>query len=557
MLRSVVLFLILYALAVNAQDTEYSSPLNIPLLLSGNFCELRSDHFHSGIDIKTEGHEGLPVFAVEDGYISRVKVSAVGYGKAIYITHPNNKVTVYAHLHSFTGILADSVEALQYSRKSFEVELFPDKKLFPVKRNQQIAWSGNSGGSESPHLHFEIRDEKSEEPLNPLLNGWKIEDSVNPVINSLVLYSYRGGLFLLDTIIDFNHENKKRHFNDSIFINADTVALAFSAVDSMNDLKPSSLGIYSAVLLNGADTIYQYAFNRMNFNESRNVNAHVDYELLKSSQMESERCYTVSGNKFKVFGKAGPGFIPLKPDSVTKITLVVSDANGNASKKLFCIKNERTIKKAKMVHKEDIIYYPNKQFMLKSNGVTISFPEEAFFENIKRVSLKVIAAKDHKFSIFHIEPDGIAMKKMYSIKIDVPNRLLTLKEKLLIVKISKHGEITSIGGEFADGMIATNSWSFGGFSLAVDTVPPLISDCQLASDTIFNCRKLSIHLEDKLSGIKSYEGKINGQWALFEYDVKNNSIIYWLKEGEHHMDVEINSSDKKGNRTNFRKTINN
>ena len=355
-------FFLLSVLQVMGQQVKYASPLNIPLRLSGNFCEVRTDHFHSGIDIKTNGREGQPVFAVDDGYVSRVKISAVGYGKAIYITHSDHCVTVYGHLHSFMGALADSLESKQYARKSFEIEWFPDSSYFPVKRGQQIAWSGNSGGSESPHLHFEIRDEFTEEPLNPLLNGWTVNDTIAPIIQNVSIYNYSDGRYFFDNNYPVD-KIESIGSNDTLFVNSDTVALSFVMNDEMNDSVSSSLGIYSVLLLNGTDSVYHYSFNRMNFNETRNVNGYIDYSKKENQKEIFLRCFALPGNRFSAFKNAGKGLIYIKQGETVHLKLLVSDANQNISKLELNFKgiavDDSTLKGDSFIH------YPNKNYEIQ------------------------------------------------------------------------------------------------------------------------------------------------------------------------------------------------
>ena len=167
---------------------QYSLPIDIPIFLSGTFGELRSSNIHAGIDIKTQGREGFPLKAVSDGYVSRVKISTTGYGKVIYINHPDGKTSVYAHLKKFSAPIVHEVRKKQYTTQSYEVELFFEPSELQVSKNEIIGFSGNTGGSSGPHLHFELRETKTQKPINPLLSHYNIEDSVRPVIHSLIAY---------------------------------------------------------------------------------------------------------------------------------------------------------------------------------------------------------------------------------------------------------------------------------------------------------------------------------------------------------------------------------
>ena len=162
------LFFISVSMAQNSYPQDYfQSPLEIPLILSGTFAELRSNHFHSGLDIKTQQQSGLKVMAAASGFVSRIKVSHFGYGKALYITHPNGYTTVYAHLQNFNPEIDAYIKHRQYKNESYEIELFPKAGELLVNNGDIVAYSGNTGGSGGPHLHFEIRN-KQEHPMNPM-----------------------------------------------------------------------------------------------------------------------------------------------------------------------------------------------------------------------------------------------------------------------------------------------------------------------------------------------------------------------------------------------------
>ena len=185
----VLILLILLYINTNGQnDIEFAKPVDFPITLSGSFAELRSNHFHAGIDIKTYGQIGKKVFAIEDGFIARIKVAGGGYGHALYIQHPNGYTSVYAHLEGFNQEISAFVKEEQYIKQSFEVNLFPDREKFKVKKGQLIAFTGNTGGSNGPHLHFEIRKTKNQHPVNPLFFDFGVKDNTNPRINSIAIY---------------------------------------------------------------------------------------------------------------------------------------------------------------------------------------------------------------------------------------------------------------------------------------------------------------------------------------------------------------------------------
>ena len=207
-----LLFIALLVGIMNVQAQHYPvnyfiTPMDTPLYLSAPFGSLRDNHFHSGMDIRTFEKEGLPVYAVADGYVSRIKVSAVGYGKAVYINHPNGYTSVYAHLLKYEGAIANHIKSIHYLEQKFELDNFPTKDLIKIKKGEIIGWSGNSGGSTGPHLHFEIRDTKREESINPQLFGIPGVDLFKPTLKRLVIYALNNNRPVVQHNIAINDNN--------------------------------------------------------------------------------------------------------------------------------------------------------------------------------------------------------------------------------------------------------------------------------------------------------------------------------------------------------------
>ena len=279
--------------------TIFNSPLNIPLLLSANFGELRVDHFHSGVDIKTQGTTGKEVVAAADGYIYRISVSPAGFGNALYLRHPSGYSTVYGHLDRFTSQIEEYVKNHQYKNKSFEVTLFPDKDEFPVKQGQLIAYSGNSGGSGGPHLHFEIRKSTNEKPINPLLFNFGIVDNIKPIIEKLEIYPLNK-----HTLINNKNSAKKINVSGShgsYFVPSENeISISgpagFGIKDyDMLDGSPNKCGVYSIELFIDSMSIFKYIMDGFPFTDSRYVNSHIDYETYMKENIYIERTFVLPG----------------------------------------------------------------------------------------------------------------------------------------------------------------------------------------------------------------------------------------------------------------------
>ncbi|MFM7015241.1 MAG: M23 family metallopeptidase, partial [Bacteroidota bacterium] len=304
---------------------SFISPVNIPISLAGNFCEIRPNHFHSGIDIRTNGKEGLPIFTIGNGYVSRIKVSPTGFGRVVYINHPEGYTSVYAHLSSFNAALSALVDSIQRANESYDMEFFPDAKMFPVFQGDTIGFSGNSGSSSSPHLHFEIRDLKSEEPLNPLafLN---YQDSIAPLINQIravkVIDKYQ--YLVLDTL-------NKQINSDSIIINPLAAGKYYFEIKG-TDNGDDSYGNYYSILVRtiASDTLYATSYDRFNFDETRLVNASINYASLVNNKSEWIRLYKLPVNNASLFKNTKSNYLLLE-NKIQTVIITVNDFNGNAT----------------------------------------------------------------------------------------------------------------------------------------------------------------------------------------------------------------------------------
>lgn len=536
-----------------AQDSRlnnyYQPPLTIPLSLSGNFCEIRTNHFHAGIDIRTAGKEGLPVLAAAAGYVSRIKVSIVGYGKALYITHPNGTVTVYGHLRQFADSIRKYVEEKQYAAHKFEIELFPDSTQFAIKQGEQIAWSGNSGGSEAPHLHFEIRDRYSEEPLNPLLLGLQVNDSVFPVLTAIALYEKKSGTYKRVSLEIVNA------LNDSVYAVNDTIRisnnnkecyLSFSAYDKAFVLDSNDVGIYAATLMNGFDTLYYYQYDRFNFTDSRYVNAHIDYEAKINHKIVLERCYRLPGDSFPEFMNSGNGIILLTDDTPVNLKLIVKDFAGHASTLLLEIAKDNIINNDSL--KQELLPF-NKEHVLKSANALLKIPKGNLYENLVTKELDESEAYTFYSPVIKVFDKTIPLHKSAELSIRCPKILSNLQPKILIASVNDQNKITgAIGGKLNDGWVKANIRSFGKFVVTVDTLPPVINQMQLFIDSVCQCIVLTSKLTDDLSGIETYNGYVDNKWVVMEYDLKSDRLLYYFKTetmGPHQLTIE--AADAKQN----------
>jgi hypothetical protein len=574
---------LLNALVSKAQEypkNYFSPPLDTPLIITGTFGEIRENHFHSGIDLSTNEQEGVPVMAAAVGYVSRIKVAPDGYGKAVYITHPNGYVTVYGHLQKFAGPLYLHVYEYQYQNKTFEFDIFPEKNKFPVNQRDIIGYSGSSGSAEGPHLHFEIRDEKTEEPINPMLFNIRVKDNTPPQIMNVRIYPLNdnGILFEADTAITYwvqkDSTNTRNILNTSGNANVyGNISFGFSAVDYPDSIynEPDSslenesdyeyepnelprLGIYSSELYVDNVLTYSSRFDRFNFNDTRLVNAHIDYLSKKRDFLTIERCHRLTGNNLSFYGGLSEnGFSFFGQDALHEIRIVVKDFNGNQSEIKFDVEAYYSLneKIEREISIDGFLVSTSSGLAITKSKYELAIPEGAVFQNFY---FQEYTYKNSGFlsDVYRIGDPYEALRTPFTIGLK-PNVELEdrLKSKAVIVRIDDYGELKSCGGEWNEKFLKAQSNYFGDFSIALDTIVPVVEKYYVPADmNNMYGGEVRILVKDELSGIKSYEGMIDGKWHLFEYDKKSDLLIAnvdtYASGAEH--TIEITVTDKMGNK---------
>ena len=280
-----ILFVLLFLSAILLSNSQmaypkdyFRKPLDIPLILSGTFGELRSNHFHSGLDIKTQKRTGLKILASAEGYVSRIKISHWGYGKALYITHPNGYTTVYGHLKKFSPEIEEYVKKRQYEKESFVIQLFPKSDELKVEKGELIAFSGNSGSSGGPHLHYEIRDANAK-PINPMYFGIDIADTKKPEVRAGVVYSF-GDTSHVNQSNSIKNLVLKKQTDGSLLANKitayGTIGFGINAIDRQDGALNHN-GIFDLEMKVNGTTVYHHSVNTFSFSESRYINSLVDF----------------------------------------------------------------------------------------------------------------------------------------------------------------------------------------------------------------------------------------------------------------------------------------
>ena len=550
-----ILLIIIYIIPwiINSQEkypkNYFSKPVEIPLILSGNFGESRTNHFHSGIDIKTQSKEGLNIISSANGYVSRIKIAHGGFGKALYIDHYNGFTTVYGHLKKFNKEIEDYIKKIQYKRQSYEVDIYLNKNTINLKKNQIIAYSGNTGSSSGPHLHYEIRNTSNQKPLNPLLFGMDVKDTRRPEIKGLFVYTNIDDNF--DKIIP--KKLKLKRINDSVFrtntINIKgKIGFGINVIDKQ-DLANNKNGVHKISTYLNKKLINSINFDGFLFEESILINTLIDYQHYINNNERILKLFKTSGNKLSFYKNPNNGLVD-EIRSSSEFKIQVSDIKKNNIYILIPINNEKNIIEKKIEKKSNVFYNKliddNFEFNFKINKYKINIPKNTFLKN---TDLLIDLIKD---SLKIINPNVPVFK---NIKIIFPND--NNKKGNYLANLDKNKNESFITSKLdSKNNFETKTKKLGTFFIKNDSISPSIKSLSFKKgDWISNKNYIKFKILDKESGIKTYKGTINGKWVLFEYEYKKNQISYefdkyYTKKSMN--EVEITVEDMVGNKKIFK-----
>jgi len=549
-------------------------PIKIEMVLAGNFCEMRSNHFHTGLDIKTNNTEGYRLYSIEDGYISRIRISPWGYGKAIYIKHNNGLTSVYAHCSDFPPLIDSLIYAIQRKNETYIIDEDISHFKLPVKRGEIIAYSGNSGSSTAPHLHFEIRETITEHAINPLLFDCyrkKIKDSKSPEIRGIKLYALtKSGFMIPGKSLYFSikksgstyvvNDNNPININN-ILVENSMLGIGLYTIDKL-DGAHNTCGIYETELKQNKTVIHQQKIDYMNFDFNRFLNSHQDYFAFKNQRKHIHKQFTTSINPLPIY--------PLNNGKIEwnkaagEYSMTVRDVHGNQSQLKFKI--EKTSENfLKNVFESKKYYYPDRLNTIQLDGFEAVIEKHSFYEPIEAIintkphdSLKAYLSK-----VYQLFEYNIPVQARYNIRIKIPSEIEHLSKSKLAIALIDHKQRTFFqGGYHENGWITVEVRDFGKFTLVIDSIPPIIKPLDFKNNqNISKYSTLEMTISDNMSGVSKYKAYLNGNWVLLKYNKKkgryiiplNNYSRPFLTSGQNI--IKIVAADRRENKTVIERTL--
>ena len=507
----------------NAFAQDVVPPLDIPLFLSGNFGELRSNHFHAGIDFKTQGREGLPVKSIQDGFVSRISVGPYGYGRAIYIDHPDGTTSVYGHLIRFAPAIESAVRDSQYMQENFRVNLLFSEGSFPVTQGELIAYSGNTGGSGGPHLHFEIRDTQSEHIMDPLpFYKDRIRDTRPPELRSIRLYPQAGTGIVNNSTKDHTfavvkNQAGKASVNEPIYAWGE-IGIGIKSYDKMDETT-NIYGVREVILNVDGTKVFHSVLDEFSFNDSRYINCFIDWNDWRDNRSFHMKSFVEKGNRLKIYYSAYNGIIPITEERTYHCEYILRDIYGNTSTLHFSVVG----KKAGIpLHQPSGIYFKyNHDNQYNEKGISLEIPKNNLYADYY-LNIDTLQGNSPYAPLYRIG-ERIPLHSSCSLVLEIPRD--THPDKTKYGMVSVNGTRTSwVGGEYNLGKMKGTIRETGDFTILVDTVPPVIQPLNQAKWT--TGKRIAFKITDDLSGIADWKGTIDGQFVLFEYDAKYNSLFY-------------------------------
>jgi murein DD-endopeptidase MepM/ murein hydrolase activator NlpD len=556
-MRTLLSIILLLMTTVTKSQTDYPkgyfrNPLDVPMNLAGNFGELRPNHYHMGLDLKTQQRENLSVYAVAEGYISKIKIEPAGFGRAIYITHPNGYTTVYAHLNNFAAKIEAYLKQQQYALESWRVTLDLPPEKFPVKQGEFIAFSGNTGGSQAPHVHFEIRRTADDVNLNPLLFGFPLKDNVAPRILRLAIFDRTKSVYEQSPkIIPAKAIGNKYTTTPGIIkVNSPFISFAITAYDTHTGSSNLN-GIFEGTLSVNDEEIESFQMDNISYNSTRYLNAHIDYKYKTTGGAYLQHLSELPGYINSIYTNgAGKGVIDISDGDIYYITIEAIDTEGNTAE--LHTKVQYDYKSPVTPTPSGKMFYPLMLDGFESEDCEFYIGEKCLYDSVHIKYSTAASSNPDVISDVHIIGAGyIPLQESFLIRIK-PDAGFTAEDSAYTVMQWSYGAKTAAQKvQWQQGWASAKFRDFGNFQLVRDTTAPVIvpagftngSDLSEASRIVFTVR-------DNLPGVKNVRAALDGKWLRFTND-KGRNFIYQFDEkcpkGVH--TLQISAEDEAGNKT--------
>ncbi len=528
----------------------FRSPVDYDYTITGNFCELRETHFHTGIDIKPAGNDRI--FSIGEGYISRIKVDAGGYGNVLYIDHPQAGFTsVYAHLDDFSPVISEVVRLRQLEEESYEVDFHPAPGQIRVVKGDMIGFMGNTGYSFGKHLHFEIRETKSEKPVNPLVFGMKLKDNIPPVITSVAIHGLDADhsktadirLAVGDTPGDV------LDFPDPVLVDADYAGIAFQAYDKA-DGSNNKLNIFGVHLYVNDSLVFGYHLDKVSFSQNRQVTGFVDFAVRQEEKKTYSLCYKLPGNTLDFLSKYGNAIITLNPETNTRFRLELEDYFKNRKTITFSVRKNPSFIKTPRPYCENWVEQGTSQHFNEAN-LTLEIEKTSMYRGfcpeIGRITQE---GYETRYRI-HKTTEPLKSGAEIHLTPEYPKPLLA--SKAIVASVDDNGKKLNHGGRWKNGRLNVRIRQFGTYFIEYDTIAPEIRKLDF-STSIVSKRKFRFRVTDDMptSGPEandlSYKVWIDGKFVISPYSLKSKVLEIPLDDitaGDH--TLKITATDHSGN----------
>ena len=538
-LRPIFLFFLsMTSTVLLAQETfpQYGKPVDIPIYLSATFGELRPNHLHAGLDIKTQGVEGKKVYAVADGYVSRIGVSPYGYGNVLYITHYDGYTSVYAHLQRFSGEIAKYVKQYQYRNKKFASQIYPDKDKFPVKKGDVIAYAGNSGGSGGPHLHFEIRHTGSEKPVNPLYFGYKIEDNERPLIQGIAVYplgdesTVESGIKPMYFSVT-GGEKGRYSLKDRTEVKGNgEISFGICTYDQVGT-STNKNGPYLYELFLDDALAFQVEADSFSYSEPRYVNSLLDYRHYKQKKSSYVRTETDPFNKLQMIEvKNGTAWV--EEGDTVNVRFKITDFVGNSSQISFKLVGTAPVEVQRPERRRSE-YYVKADGSLNNNIVIDDFSvtmEKGTFFRDEWIQTGQREEKGCCSMVYRFGNDELTTFKPFVVRIR-PDEKCANHPRKFIAYYDNNGKVSSLGGKMKNGCMEVETRSLGEYAVKIDSVAPKVSASNFKDgQSVKELKSLRFKITDDMTGIDTYDISLDDVWVLGQYDAKNALLYYEIDE---------------------------